>query len=115
MEVEQPSEPEFSDPVVEAALKTLTRSVNLSTGLGHPSDRDSAIWLFRKLKQAKITYNPMEIKGWLVRHGWMAEYANDVKEVAEKIQHGKRLRTHSKVEPWVKHIVDLWREEASKR
>ncbi|MCY3780479.1 MAG: hypothetical protein OXG78_09245 [Chloroflexi bacterium] len=111
----QPSEPVFSDPVVEQALKSLTRQVNLSTGLGHPSDRDSAIWLFRKLKRANIRYSPIEIKGWLVRHGWRTEYANDVKEVAEKIQNGKRLRTRSRGEKWVKHIVKIWREEASKR
>ena len=109
------SESEFSDLVVEAALKSLTNRVNLSTGLGHPLDRDAAIWLFRKLKQANIKYSPIEIKGWLVRHGWRSEYANDVKEVAAKILSGKRLRTHSRGEPWVKHIVEIWREEASKR
>ena len=114
-EDEQPNEPEFSDPVVEEALKSLTNRVNLSTGLEHPSDRDSAIWLFRKLKRANIRYNPIEIKGWLVRHGWSSSDANDVKEVAEKIQNGKRLRTHSKSESWVKDIVRIWREDASKR
>ena len=111
----QPSEPAFSDPVVEQALKSLTRHVNLRTGLGHPSDRDAAIWLFRRLKQANIHYNPIEIKGWLIRHGWSSRHANDVKEVAEKIQNGKRLRTRSMGETWVEHIVEIWREEASKR
>lgn len=111
----QMSEPAFSDPVVEAALQSLTIRVNLSTGLGHPSDRDAAIWLFRNLKRANIRYNPIEIKGWLVRHGWRAEHANEVKEVAEKIQNGKRLRTYHKGDMWIENIVEKWRDDASKR
>lgn len=111
----QPNELAFSDPVVEEALKSLTNTVNLSTGLGHPLDRDAAIWLFRRLKKAQIYYNPIEIKTWLVHHGWSSSHAEDVRDVAEKIQGGRRLRTHSKGQRWVKDIVRIWREEASKR
>lgn len=114
MEHKQVDEPAFSDPVVEAALKSLTIRVNLSTGLGHPSDRDTAIWLFRNLKRENIRYNPIEIKGWLVRHGWSARHANKVKEVAEKIQNGKRLRTYHEDDMWIENIVEIWREEALK-
>ncbi len=114
MEHRQVDEPAFSDPVVEAALKSLTIRVNLSTGLGHPSDRDAAIWLFRNLKRENIRYNPIEIKGWLVRHGWRTRHANKVKEVAEKIQNGKRLRTYHKSDVWVENIIEIWREDASK-
>lgn len=111
----QPSDPSFSDPVVEQALKSLTRRVNLRTGFGHPSDRESAIWLFRRLKQANIRYKPIEIKGWLVRHGWSITHANDVKKVAEKIQNGKRLRTYSRGDWRRKNIVQIWREDSLKR
>lgn len=114
MEAEQPNEPAFSDPVVEAALKSLTMRVNLSTGIAHPSDRDLAVWVFLRLNQARIRYNLVEIKGWLVRHGWRSKHANAVKEVAAKIQNGKRVRIHSRREMLVDNIVEKWRESTSK-
>ena len=113
-EDEQPSEAEFSDPVVEAALKSLTMGVNLSTGIAHPSDRDLAVWVFLRLNQARIRYNLVEIKGWLVRQGWMSKHANAVKEVAAKIQNGKRVRMHSRREMLDDNVVEKWRESALK-
>ncbi|MCY4020012.1 MAG: hypothetical protein OXG39_11445 [Chloroflexi bacterium] len=114
MEGEQLREPEFSDPVVEAALKTLTIRVNLSTGIAHPSDRDLAVWVFLRLNLARILYDPVEIKGWLVRHGWKSRHADAVKEVATKIQSGKRVRINSRREMLVDNIVEIWRESALK-
>lgn len=60
----------FSDPVVEEALKSLTENVNLGTGISHPLDKAKTIDLFRRLKKARFVYDPDEIRGWLVRHGW---------------------------------------------
>jgi hypothetical protein len=47
---EEAPKAQLSSPVVEAALVDLTALVNLSTGLGHPSDHASAVSLFRILK-----------------------------------------------------------------
>lgn len=102
----------FSDPVVEEALKNLTSRVNLSTGIGHPMDKAAAVDLFRKLKAAKITYDPSEIRGWLVRHGWESDDADAVKDIAERILQGRAVR--SAKGGWADDIVDLWRERASK-
>lgn len=106
------AEPAFSDPVVEEALKSLTSRVNLSTGIGHPMDRAAAVDLFRKLKAAKIAYDPSEVRGWLVRHGWESDDADAVKDIAEKISQGRSVR--SEMGGWADDIVDLWRERASK-
>lgn len=111
---QQPNEPAFSDPVVEAALKSLTMRVNLSTGIAYPSDRDLAVWIFLRLNQARIRYNLIEIKGWLVRHGWRSKHANEVKKIAAKIQSGKRVRIHSRREMLVDNVVEIWRESALK-
>lgn len=106
-------EPSFSDPVVEEALKSLTSRVNLSTGIGHPMDKAAAVDLFRKLKAAKITYDPSEIRGWLVRHGWESDDADAVKDIAEKISQGRAVR--SAKGGWADDIVNVWRERASKQ
>jgi hypothetical protein len=102
----------FSDPVVEEALKNLTSRVNLSTGIGHPMDKAATVDLFRKLKAAKITYDPSEVRGWLVRHGWESDDADAVKDIAEKIQQGRSVRAAQG--GWADDIVSIWRERASK-
>lgn len=107
-----PGNPSFSDPVVEESLKSLTSRVNLSTGIGHPMDKAAAVDLFRKLKAAKIAYDPSEIRGWLVRHGWESDDADAVKDVAEKILQGRAVRIANG--GWADDIVSVWRERASK-
>lgn len=67
-----PSSASFSDPVVEEALKSLTSRVNLSTGIGHPMDKAAAVDLFRKLKAAKIFYDPSENQGMACK-AWLGK------------------------------------------
>jgi len=108
-----PASASFSDPVVEEALKSLTSRVNLSTGISHPMDKAAAVDLFRKLRAAKITYDPSEIRGWLVRHGWESDDADAVKDIAEKISQGRAVRSANG--GWADDIVRVWREKASKQ
>ncbi len=107
-----PIEQSFSDPVVEEALKDLTSRVNLSTGITHPMDKAATADLFRKLKAAKIAYEPTEIRAWLVRHGWKNDDADAVKVIAEKISQGRPVR--SAEGGWVDDIVNDWRKRAAK-
>src|SRR3989338_6943264 len=44
------------DPVLQEALRSLTETVNLSTGISHPSDRAAAIGAFRALHGAGIRF-----------------------------------------------------------
>ncbi len=67
-------------PVVVDALKDLTASVNLATGLGHPSDIKDAKKRFTDLQSAGAVWNPVEIEKWAVQHGWKA---NDAEELAK--------------------------------
>jgi uncharacterized protein (DUF2267 family) len=112
----QPAKPTkrlVSNPVVEEALKDLTATVNVSTGLSHPLDRASAIDLFRKLKAAGEHFDPEEVRAWLVAEGnWNPEDADDVANVAKGIIEGKRFKeTRSR---WRNDIVNIWKEEAGK-
>lgn len=65
---------------VIAALKNLTTCVNLSTGLGHSSDKEkeNAERTFSKLRLGGIKWNPAEIKKWAVRNGWRADDAQEL-------------------------------------
>ena len=80
------------NPVVEEALKDLDAWVNTSTGLVHPSDRETAVQIFKALRRGGIEYDPNEVKRWLIRNGWTPNNAEQVRVVAEKINQGKGRR-----------------------
>jgi hypothetical protein len=108
-----PPEPEISDPVVLAAMQSLTRRVNLNTGIIHPDDRDAAINTFRLLQRARYRFEPDEIKTWATANGWRAQDAIKLAEVARGVLSGHAYRTRSKAS-WVPNILDLWRADAQK-
>ncbi len=103
----------FSNPLVEAALEALTNRVNLSTGILHPSDRAATIDLFRILRDSGISYDPDEIRAWLVRYGWKPRDADDVKKVSEAILARKALRGQRHA--WSDNILDILRERAGQK
>lgn len=104
----------FSNPVVEVALEALTSRVNLSTGISHPLDRSAAIALFKILRDAGISYNPDEIRGWLVSQGgWHPKGADSVKRVAADVLARKKLKGGQG--GWKKNILAIWEERAKKK
>ncbi|MGA0565682.1 hypothetical protein ACO2RV_25025 [Ancylobacter sp. VNQ12] len=64
----QPPAVLIDDPIVVRALETLTAIINLSTGLGHPRDKQVANEILRILR-AKGHGDPSRtIKSWAIRH-----------------------------------------------
>jgi len=110
--VQPPKElPLVSNKVVEAALRSLTARVNVSTGIAHPMDREATIQALMILRDAGERFVPDEIKAWLIsKGGWRATDAQEVAEVAQKILDGRRLRYGASA--WALNILEIWREEA---
>jgi hypothetical protein len=102
------------DPVLKEALLSLTQSVNLGTGIGHPSDRSDAIQTFRILRRHRIPFDPEAVRRWLVAEGgWEPTHAQDVKKIAEGVLAGRRFRDVEGIR-WADDIVKQWREDAEK-
>lgn len=81
----QPPRVLIDDPVVVRALETLTTIINLSTGLGHPRDKQMANEILRILR-AKGHADPSgAIKSWAIRHDWSPTAASDLEALAKKI------------------------------
>lgn len=72
------------DPGVEGALKVLSATINRSTGLAHPSDRERAKKTLAGLKSAGHRPRPADLRSWAVRNGWTLEGANALAELAKK-------------------------------
>lgn len=108
--------PKTSDEaVLEAALNSLTKRVNVSTGLHHQGDKAAAIDLFGILRQAGVPFEAEEVKSILLsRFGWGPEQANQVRDLVADIQAGKRPRKHKGYDRpmWNPNILQMWQEES---
>jgi hypothetical protein len=99
--------------VVVQALKSLSMSVNKSTGIIHPSDKGTAIQTFTILRDAGEKFSPEDVKAWLIREGgWNATYAQDVADLAQKVLDYRKLQGGHP--HWRPDILEIWRDDASK-
>lgn len=71
------------DPV-EKALRRLTDVINLSTGLGHPSDKRHAERTIDNLRADGHLFDPAEIRRWAQRNGWSSKAAAALETIARK-------------------------------
>lgn len=102
----------ISDPVLEEALEMLHRTVNVSSGVTHSSDRSSAIELFEILRDNGVSFDPADIRAWLVgEKGWDPEHADDVMDLAEGVLEGKGFRYESG--QWADDIMETLQDRAS--
>lgn len=91
-------------PVVSAALRSLTAIVNVGTGLSHPSDRSSAVEMFRLLRDDGEAYDPDAVRAWTAQHGWAPADGRELAEVGQELLDRRALRaargsTYFKVVP----------------
>lgn len=102
--------PAVDDTMVLGALRSLTNSVNLSTGIAHPSDRDKAIETFKRLRSTGHLYDPATVEAWAVAHGWGARHAASLRKMAQEIADGVNKRKRSSGSMFVENISDIWLE-----
>lgn len=106
---ESGSTPDLRDPIVEEAVDTLDFLANTSTGITHPSDRSTCIEVFKTLHNEGISFDPAAVRAWLVvEKQWDPDDADDVKEIAEGVQAGKRFQYESG--HLSNDILEQWKE-----
>lgn len=81
----EPPVPLIEDEVVVRALSGLTRMVNLSTGLGHPRDKQHADEVLRILRAKGHSDPTPNIRSWAIRNGWRPDDAVKLEELSRKI------------------------------
>lgn len=105
----KPAEKLITDPVVENALLAITRWVNLSTGLGHPSDKEFANDSLRILRIKGHSLEPDVVRSWAIQNGWRSNGANDLAVLAKKIWDLKNNPSLSKIHNWQERYAS-WAE-----
>jgi hypothetical protein len=98
-----------SSSLVEAALVSLTGTVNMSTGIHHPSDEQQAKRLFKALYLEGEPLDEVEIRTWAISHGWEPRFAGDLAELAGKIAAGRRVRDAAMNKAEAKEIIQRLR------
>ena len=84
--------------IVEEAIKILSETVNVSTGLSHPNDMNKAKELFGILHgKGEILLKP-EIESAALSHGWNQADADELGSLGQQIGEGKKPRI--KDGPW---------------
>lgn len=81
----QPPAVLIDDAVFVRALETLSSVINMTTGLGHPRDKDMANEILRILRAKGHADQSANIKSWAIRRGWRPDAAADLETLSRKI------------------------------
>lgn len=101
----------IKNPVVEEAMEMLTRYINTSTGLTHPSDKGRAIELLKILRDYGELYDPAPLRAWALRHGWSPQGAEDLEKYAQAVLQRKPVQGNKYA--WRSGIIEILRQRAS--
>lgn len=85
--------PEQPTAIVKMALKLLTESINLSTGILHPSDERLAKTYIRALHRYENRLDGLVVDAYLVNHlEWCAKHAQEVKRLIDILNDGRYFK-----------------------
>ena len=100
------------DPVAKAAIDSLARLINMSTGLANQRDHAMSVEVLERLREAGIAWSPSGLYRYALASGqWSAEAAEELRDRAAKIVEGHRYRIGRRS---LRHdVVDRWRERAA--
>lgn len=102
----------IGNPVVEAALASMTGRINLSHRVLHPSDSEAVKSAFRILRAHRQTEDPTNIRVWCIKHGWHANAADEAMKYAAKA-FALRSKPSMQGAHWAPDIYEQWERTAT--
>ncbi len=107
---EQPETYPLPNPIVQEAMKELTSSVNMTTGIHHPSDERQAKTYIRALYKYVDDLDGDVIAAYMVRElGWDTDHAKDVKKLIDTLNDGRYFQGGEKTH--LKSHINRWKEK----
>lgn len=102
----------ISNPIVEAALASLTGRINLSHRALHSSDTGAVKDAFRILRAHRQTEDPANIRAWCIKQGWHADTADIAMKYAAN---AFALRSKPSIlgTNWASDIYQQWEKKAA--
>lgn len=102
----------IGNPVVEAALASMTGRINLSHRVLHPSDTEAVKDAFRILRAHRQSEDPANIRAWCIKHGWHAGAADEAMKYAAKAS-APRSKPSVQEAHWASDIYEQWEKKAA--
>lgn len=75
----------IADPVVENALTSLSKWINLSHAVMNPRDKGHLDEVLRILRAKGHSFDPAKMKSWAIRNGWLPGAADELATLANRI------------------------------
>jgi hypothetical protein len=91
--------------IINEAIKTLSSTVNLTTGLNHPNDMNRARELFKILHDKGEVILKSDVSAAAVANGWNSDDADELGSLGQQIGEGKNPRI-SGGPSWAADIYD---------
>ena len=106
----------IADPLVLGAMRALTNSVNLSSGVNHPSDWNRALSTFRELRSRGCVLNRIEVETWAVANGWSSRHAAELGTLVAELAAGiaKQLKRYGSSWSVTAELVNHWQDLAAR-
>jgi len=96
--------------IVIKAMTNLTNSINMSTGIHHPSDEEQAKTFILALHKYEPSLDADIVGSYLVRElGWETEFAKDIKKLINTLNNGKHFQGGRKT--GLQYYYKQWKEE----
>lgn len=96
--------------IVKKAMAELTESVNMTTGINHPSDEEHAKTTILSLYKYESSIDANIVGAYLVRElGWDTEHAKDVEKLISTLNAGKFFKGGQRT--GLQHWYNRWKEE----
>ena len=96
--------------IVKNAMKALTLSINMSTGISHSSDEDQAKTYILALYKYEPSLNADIVGSYLVRElNWETEHAKDVEKLINTLNNGKYFQGGSR--KGLQYYYKQWKKE----
>ena len=98
------------DPVVEAAMRNVTRSINHNNTIAGGDDKDDVVSALLALHDAGYALDAKALEGWAVANGWSGRNPARLADYARRIMRGSRPRSRRKRDT---SFVERMRQEAA--
>jgi len=109
---EEPNETRIIDnKVIEAALKSITSSINLSNRILNPRDKEAVNDAFRILKANSQYEDPVNIRAWCIKNGWDSKGADEAMKLANKA-FSLKSKPSKYGHHWADNVYQKWLKES---
>lgn len=85
--------------------------MNVQSLYSSAGDRDRAVAVLLALHDGGHGVDAEDTRAWAMAHGWSAEAAGQLADLADQIAAGTRLRTRRKI--LRSDILEVWRQHAA--